>query len=100
MVVVAWLLSLPYGKFFHIVQRPASVGVTLYQAVTHGLEQARGLTSPAGTPDGAAAGVPAPAGTPAAGGLATGACRRCGGPLPSAQFVRDLRATLTDLGQR
>ncbi len=41
-VVVAWLLSLPYGKFFHIVQRPASVGVTLYQAVTHGLEQARG----------------------------------------------------------
>ncbi|HEX2326103.1 MAG TPA: hypothetical protein VHQ00_11955, partial [Chloroflexota bacterium] len=30
---------------------------------------------------------------------ATGACRRCGGPLPSAQFVRDLRATLTDLGQ-
>ena len=23
-VVVAWLLSLPFGKFFHIVQRPAS----------------------------------------------------------------------------
>ena len=99
-VVVAWLLSLPYGKFFHLVQRPASVGVTVYQAVTHGLEQARGLAAPAGTPDGAPAGAGVSAGAPPAGAPATGACRRCGGPLPSAQFVRDLQATLTDLGQR
>ena len=31
--VVAWLLSLPFGKFFHIIERPASIGVTLYQRV-------------------------------------------------------------------
>jgi hypothetical protein len=27
------LLYLPFGKFFHIVQRPAQVGVKLYQEV-------------------------------------------------------------------
>lgn len=72
--VVAWLLSLPYGKLFHIVQRPASVGVTLYQTVNQGLESTEN---------------PAQA----------GACRRCGGALPSVQFVADLKATLGDLGQ-
>ncbi|MDP8922418.1 MAG: MFS transporter [Chloroflexota bacterium] len=74
-VVVAWLLSLPFGKFFHIVQRPASIGVTLYQVVNqdvahYGQERA------------------------------TGRCGRCGGELPSEQFVADLKATLADLGQR
>jgi hypothetical protein len=92
-VVVAWLLSLPYGKFFHLVQRPASVGVTLYQTVTHGLEQARGRAAPAAVPPDAPT-------HPAVGAAASGRCRRCGGPLPSAQFVRDLQDTLTDLGQR
>jgi MFS transporter, NNP family, nitrate/nitrite transporter len=31
--VVAALLYLPFGKFFHIFQRPAQLGVKLYQAV-------------------------------------------------------------------
>jgi NNP family nitrate/nitrite transporter-like MFS transporter len=30
--VVAVLLYLPFGKFFHIIQRPAQIGVKLYQA--------------------------------------------------------------------
>jgi len=72
--VVAWLLSLPYGKFFHIVQRPASIGVTLYQTVNQDVEHFSTQRP-------------------------TGRCRRCGGALPSAQFVEDLRATLTELGQ-
>ncbi len=87
--VVAWLLSLPFGKLFHIVQRPASVGVTLYQTINQGIEvegdphpRSRSLEPPA--PAGAA---PLP-------------CRRCGMQLPSATFVRDLKATLVDLGQR
>ncbi len=29
-VVVLWLLSLPFGKFFHIIERPATLGVDLY----------------------------------------------------------------------
>jgi hypothetical protein len=29
-VVVLWLISLPFGKFFHIVERPATVGIELY----------------------------------------------------------------------
>ncbi|HEU5440200.1 MAG TPA: hypothetical protein VFU88_13000 [Ktedonobacterales bacterium] len=29
-VVVFWLISLPFGKFFHIIQRPATVGIELY----------------------------------------------------------------------
>ena len=33
-VVVLWLISLPFGKFFHIVERPATVGVTLYTQIT------------------------------------------------------------------
>lgn len=73
-VVVSWLLLLPFGKFFHIVQRPATIGVTLYQATTEGVEH--------GSTEG------------------RGACRRCGEELPSAQFVADLQATLGDLGQR
>jgi nitrate reductase gamma subunit len=32
MTVVAVLLYLPFGKFFHIIQRPAQIGVKLYQA--------------------------------------------------------------------
>jgi hypothetical protein len=73
-VVVGWLVSIPFGKFFHIVQRPASVGVTLYQRVSQGPPE----------PGGAASAL---------------ACRGCGAPLPSARFVGDLEATLADLGQ-
>ncbi|MBF6589069.1 MAG: hypothetical protein IVW57_00890 [Ktedonobacterales bacterium] len=29
-VVVFWLISLPFGKFFHILERPATVGIELY----------------------------------------------------------------------
>ena len=29
--VIAWLLQLPFGKFFHIFQRPAQIGVKLYE---------------------------------------------------------------------
>ncbi len=72
-VVVGWLLSLPFGKFFHIVERPASIGVSLYQRVSQDSER----------------------------DARTGAsCRRCGRPLPSARFVTDLKATLLELGQR
>jgi len=74
-VVVGWLLLLPFGKFFHIVQRPATIGVTLYQEVTKDQERPSGEYEQAG------------------------ACRRCGTPLPSAQFIADLKATLNDLGQ-
>lgn len=74
-VVVVWLLWIPFGKFFHIVQRPASVGVTLYQRLGQDLREAGGR-SPRAL-----------------------ACRGCGAALPSEQFVRDLKATLADLGQ-
>ena len=47
-MVVVWLLSLPFGKFFHIVQRPASIGVTLYQTVNQDVEH-YGQQPPSGT---------------------------------------------------
>lgn len=74
-VVVMWLLVLPYGKFFHIVERPATIGVTLYQASTE-------------------------TGAREAGTEEAASCRGCGEVLPSPQFVHDLQATLADLGQR
>jgi len=79
-LVVAWLLSLPFGKFFHIFQRPASIGVTLYQTVNQGLEQTPGeaLSS----------------------GVHPAHCRRCQRELPSERFIEDLKATLGELGQR
>jgi hypothetical protein len=80
-VVVLWLLSLPFGKFFHIVQRPASVGVTLYQQVAQDMEY---YGHPAPDPR---ARIAAP-------------CPRCGAALPSAQFIRDLEGVLGELGQR
>lgn len=69
LVVVGWLLSLPFGKFFHIIQRPASVGVQLYQAVNQDLDHD------------------------------TGRCRGCGQTMVSRQFITDLKAVLQDLGQ-
>jgi hypothetical protein len=73
--VVGWLLSLPFGKFFHIIERPASIGVSLYQTVSHDAEHS------AGEPP------------------ATARCRRCGEALPSTQFIHDLKETLGDLHQ-
>jgi hypothetical protein len=75
-VVVLWLLSLPFGKFFHIIQRPASIGVTLYQTVNQDIEHYGARRE-----------------------RASGACRRCGEELPSTQFVDDLKGVLSDLGQ-
>jgi hypothetical protein len=74
--VVLWLLSLPFGKFFHIIERPASIGVTLYQQVNQDVEHYGGH-----------------------GEGIRGTCARCGQPFPSAQFVTDLKGVLTDLGQ-
>jgi hypothetical protein len=73
-VVVGWLLSIPFGKFFHVVQRPASIGVTLYQTVNQDVEHYGEQAQ-------------------------TGRCRRCDAALPSQRFVEDLKATLSDLGQ-
>lgn len=72
--VVLWFLTLPFGKFFHIVQRPASIGVTLYQQVNQDMEHYEPTASP-------------------------GQCARCGDPFPSAQFVSDLKGVLGELGQ-
>lgn len=74
-VVVIWLLMLPFGKFFHIVERPATIGVTLYQTINQDVEQTEDAEHRA-------------------------RCARCGEALPSLQFLRDLRATLSDLDQR
>lgn len=74
-VVVTWLLMLPFGKFFHIVERPATIGVTLYQTVNQDMEHRIRQEQ-------------------------TERCPRCGDELPSAQFIADLQATLLDLGQR
>ena len=75
-VVVLWLLSLPFGKFFHIIQRPASIGVTLYQQVNQDIEHYH----------------------PEPQALAR-RCARCGRDMPSAQFISDLKGVLNDLGQ-
>ena len=73
-VVVVWLLTIPFGKFFHIVERPASIGVTLYQTINQGVEHY---------------------GTQAQ----TGRCKRCSRELPSLQFAHDLEGVLDNLGQ-
>lgn len=65
--VVLALVFIPFGKLFHVLQRPASVGIQLYTEVGQREEPQ--------------------------------ACARCGEPLASAMFVRDLRATLLELGQ-
>jgi uncharacterized C2H2 Zn-finger protein len=39
-LVIMTLFYLPFGKFFHIVQRPASVGVELYQGRERDAQQA------------------------------------------------------------
>jgi hypothetical protein len=39
--VIMTLFYLPFGKLFHVVQRPASIGVELYQRRSHEMEQAK-----------------------------------------------------------
>nr|BBH86614.1 hypothetical protein KTC_13650 [Thermosporothrix sp. COM3] len=79
-IVVAWLLVLPFGKFFHIIERPASIGVTLYQTVNQDVEH-YGEHMPHD-----------PQAAPTS-------CRRCNEKLPSGQFVSDLKGILRDVGQ-
>jgi hypothetical protein len=67
--VVLTLVFIPFGKFFHVIQRPASVGVDVYKRTS--LER-EGVI----------------------------ACRRCGEPLEAVTFVRDLEATMDELGLR
>jgi hypothetical protein len=74
-VVVVWLLSIPFGKFFHIIERPASIGVTLYQTVNQDIEHYGAQPQ-------------------------TGRCKRCGQEFPSQQFIRDLEGVLGNLGQK
>ena len=80
--VVVWMLQLPFGKFFHIIQRPATIGVKLYQNVSHDIDHYVTDTK-----------------TPAVTLAQEARCARCGDELPSAQFIADLKATLHDLGQ-
>jgi hypothetical protein len=67
--VVLTLVFIPFGKFFHVIQRPASVGVEVYKQTSMERE---GVLS----------------------------CRRCGEPLEATTFIRDLQATMTELGLR
>ncbi|GHJ46900.1 hypothetical protein Cs7R123_42420 [Catellatospora sp. TT07R-123] len=65
--VVLTLLYLPFGKFFHIVQRPAAVGMQLFKYTGAGQVQA---------------------------------CRICGEPIDTTEYVDNLRATMRDLDLR
>ncbi|HEX5439233.1 MAG TPA: hypothetical protein VFW98_18920 [Gemmatimonadaceae bacterium] len=116
-VVVLWLLSLPFGKFFHIVQRPASIGVTLYQQVSQDMGPYGPQLPVRAAPSDSIAQTPAapltvntartdtPNAAPATVHRGQPAlpsarhCRHCGTALPSAQFVTDLKQVLGELGQ-
>jgi hypothetical protein len=65
--VVLTLVYIPFGKFFHVVQRPASIGVQV----------ARQAALRRGGP---------------------AACRRCGEPFETQQFVEDLEGAMGELG--
>lgn len=67
--VVLTLVFIPFGKFFHVIQRPASVGVEVYKRVS---VEDEGVFQ----------------------------CRRCGEPLEAVTFVKDLEATMEELGLR
>lgn len=66
--VVLTLVYLPFGKFFHIVQRPAAVGMQLFKYTARRHPGGELL-----------------------------ACRRCGEPVDTAPYVENLRATMRDL---
>jgi hypothetical protein len=67
--VVLTLVFVPFGKFFHVIQRPASVGVEVYKRTSIERE-------------------------------GVFACRRCGEPIEAVTFVKDLEATMGELGLR
>lgn len=68
--VVFTLIYIPFGKFFHIVQRPAAVGMQLFKYTSRGK-----------------------------GGSADTvlACRRCQEPIDTAPYVENLQGTMRDL---
>ncbi|MFC8505740.1 MFS transporter [Streptomyces sp. NPDC057411] len=78
--VVFTLIYIPFGKFFHIVQRPAAVGMQLFKYTAR-------------RKDGTVAGTAAGADT--AEGLL--ACRRCSEPIDTAPYVENLQGTMRDL---
>ena len=40
-LVALWLISLPFGKFFHIMERPATVGIALYKRANRDAQMQR-----------------------------------------------------------
>ncbi|MFE5510887.1 MFS transporter [Streptomyces sp. NPDC056529] len=67
--VVFTLIYIPFGKFFHIVQRPAAVGMQLFKYTSRRKDE----------------------------GGEVFACRRCGQPIDTAPYVENLRGTMRDL---
>ncbi|MFF2774998.1 MFS transporter [Streptomyces sp. NPDC058052] len=68
--VVFTLIYIPFGKFFHIVQRPAAVGMQLFKYTSR-------------RKDGAAEELQT--------------CRRCHEPIDTPAYVENLRGTMQDL---
>ncbi|GGR38467.1 hypothetical protein GCM10010497_46770 [Streptomyces cinereoruber] len=67
--VVFTLIYIPFGKFFHIVQRPAAVGMQLFKYTSSRKDE----------------------------GGEVFACRRCGRPIDTAPYVENLQGTMRDL---
>ncbi|MGW8768531.1 MFS transporter [Streptomyces sp. NPDC055815] len=66
--VVFTLIYIPFGKFFHIVQRPAAVGMQLFKYTARRKGEDEILT-----------------------------CRRCHEPIDTAPYVENLQGTMRDL---
>ncbi|MFJ4340366.1 MFS transporter [Streptomyces sp. NPDC088915] len=67
--VVFTLIYIPFGKFFHIVQRPAAVGMQLFKYTSRRKDE----------------------------GGEVFACRRCGQAIDTAPYVANLQGTMRDL---
>ncbi|MFF8608879.1 MFS transporter [Streptomyces sp. NPDC015346] len=65
--VVFTLIYIPFGKFFHIVQRPAAVGMQLFKYTSRSQDDQ------------------------------VMACRRCREPIDTTPYVENLRGTMRDL---
>ena len=79
--VILTLLWLPFGKFFHIFQRPAQLGVSFYKDAGRRGEQAK--CARCGNPFAPAMMVARPGRRGAAAGLQLRDERRGAGPLPA-----------------
>jgi hypothetical protein len=69
--VVLTLVFIPFGKFFHVIQRPAQVGVEVFKRTSVKRTSVEG--------SGAVA------------------CRECGEPLEAVEFVANLEQTMEEL---